>query len=70
MSRVEGRSDRESIKVTYHRETEKAWLVSAEHGNDEVWIPKSQCDLMPEYPDPGEDCWLMIPQWLLNKCGL
>jgi hypothetical protein len=32
--------------------------------------PKSRCTLQPEDPEPGDICWLTIPQWLLEKAGL
>ena len=68
MSKAEG--ERESVRVTLIHETEKAWLVSADGSNEEVWLPKSQCDLVPENSNPGDDCWLMIPKWLAEKLSL
>lgn len=70
MPRSAGRSDRESVQVIYHGETEKAWRVEALHGPAIAWVPKSQCALMPEDPNVGDECWLMIPQWLLEKTQL
>lgn len=67
MGRVTGKSDRESIQVTYLTETDKAWKVCAVGKTAEVWVPMSQCELIPENPNRGDTCWLMIPQWLLDK---
>ena len=66
---VTGSSDRESIRVTYLGESAsgKAWKVCAHGRTEEVWVPVSQCELVPENPSVGSDVWLMIPQWLLAK---
>jgi hypothetical protein len=58
--------DNEVLRVVFHRETEKAWLVSAEHADAQAWVPKSGCTLQPENPEPGDTCWLTVPRWLLG----
>lgn len=45
----------------------KAWRVAAVGKTEECWVPTSQCDLTPANPKPGDTCWLMIPQWLLDQ---
>jgi hypothetical protein len=69
MPRTEGRSDRESIQVTYLGESSsgKAWKVCLVGKTSECWVPISQCALVPENPSEGDTVWLMIPQWLLAK---
>lgn len=65
-----GNSDRETIKVKVIRETDAAWCVrNAEGLRDppEVWVPKSQCDLSPADARPGQECWLLVPGWLVEK---
>ena len=68
MARTEGRSDSESLKVTFMGTSAsgKAWRVAAVGKTDEVWVPVSQCELVQANPSEGDECWLMIPQWLLR----
>jgi hypothetical protein len=46
-------------KVT---ETNKAWLLDIQ--GEEIWIPKSQCDIN------EDDHTIEIPEWLADKKGL
>lgn len=65
-----GNSDRETVKVKLIRETDQAWQVESAEGRRRTtreWVPKSQCDISPEDARPGQECWLMIPAWLLDK---
>jgi hypothetical protein len=67
MPRTEGRSDSESLKVLFLGATDKAWKVAAVGKREECWVPISQCELVPANPNEGDECWLMIPQWLLRQ---
>lgn len=69
MPRTEGRSDSESIKVIFMGTSGsgKAWKVAAVGKTDETWVPVSQCELVPSNPNEGDECWLMIPKWLLDQ---
>jgi len=61
--------DRESIKVMYlgTSASGKAWKVAALGKREETWVPVSQCELVPPNPNEGAECWLMIPQWLIDQ---
>jgi hypothetical protein len=48
-------------------ETEKAWLVQGPDSDEEVWLPKSQCEHHGE--DPGGRAILIVPMWLARKKG-
>jgi len=67
MPKTEDGSDRESVRVTLIRSTDMAWLVSVDGSVKEVWIPQSQCDLVPKNARRGDSCWAMIPQWILDR---
>lgn len=69
MARVEGRSDRKGFNVTFIRPSDKAWLVSMDGSAQETWFPKSQCDITPENPSPGDSCVLFVPEWLAVEKG-
>jgi len=43
-------------------ETEKAWRFA--HGDDLVWLPKSQCEWDPDSKT------MTMPTWLANERGL
>lgn len=58
----------EEAVLAFHRETEKAILVSDTGSiKDAVWIPKSQIEYT-MLPDGYVSC--TIPQWLLEEKGL
>lgn len=67
-------SDRESIEVIYHGTSAsgKAYKVekTGSANSSPVWVPVSQCDLVPKEPAEGATCWLMIPMWLAIKSEL
>ena len=48
-------------------ETGKAWLVEAPNGEDQAWLPKSECDHHGE--DPMGRAILTVPMWLARKKG-
>lgn len=55
------------LAVEKHHETDKAWLVSdTGRGDDGVWIPKSQAELVEE----GGCFTLTCPEWLAIEKGL
>ena len=48
-------------------ETEKAYLVY--DGEDEIWLPKSQCQGISQ--ESGGDVWeFLIPEWLAEEKGI
>lgn len=71
MSREELGQDVGDARVI--RATEKALLVRLEdHGNKEVWVPKSQIHVDSEVYDDagGREGVLIITQWMAKKLDL
>lgn len=62
---VEGNTNRHCVNVKVRRETEKAWLV--DDGSQEVWMPKSQCEL---YLREDDTCDLFAEEWILKAKGM
>lgn len=72
MPRTEGRSDRESFRDTLIRETEKAYFFAPDQWvNDKIWLPKSQCQWVPDGGEAkGNGGYMLIPEWLYRQHDL
>jgi len=63
------RSDLHDIKMVFQTETERAVCVRSEETGDDVWLPKSQCEIDGE-PVRGSVVTLTAGERLLNEKGL
>ena len=57
------------VPVRVLRQTEKAWLVESSRG-DEVWVPKSVCELDADTPRSDLPCdgTITLPErWAIEK---
>ncbi len=52
------------------RETDAAFLVRLEDGDEEVWLPKSQISDPEDYEVGDEDVTISITEWLAQQKGL
>lgn len=61
-----GRSNLIDVEgCTYLRSTDLA--VHVEHGNGRCWLPKSQCQLDPEDPEPGDTVTVTLAEPLATE---
>lgn len=68
MRREEGRrSDLVDVDCIRHAMTDNAILVSAHEDAPKVWVPLSQCEVLPKGPKIAT---LTMPQWLAEEKGL
>lgn len=60
----------EKIEVTceFVHQTAKGLLVKV--GDDEVWLPKSQLELVSGTDEKGSELVLLVPDWLAQDKGL
>ena len=56
-----GKSDLIDILLVWRHETERAYLIF--DGDNEVWLPKSQCER-------NSDGTFTLPEWLAREKGL
>ena len=56
------------IFCTLVHETERAVLVN--DGTREVWLAKSTITSPKEFPEPGKNFELTLPEWLAEEKGL
>lgn len=61
--------DRESILLTYHGETAKAWCVS-DVGGEKFFLPQSEVDPQTTLPEIGKAGQFLVPRWLRVKYNL
>lgn len=69
------RDDRIELTVMYRTETDSAYLVfetedEGEGEFNEVWLPKSQTDVVSGTCLPGKVITVDIPEWLACAKGL
>lgn len=63
------RSNLVDVAVIVKHETPKAYLVT-DDGKREMWIPKSQCELVSSTNRKGREGLLTLPEWLAKEKGL
>ena len=63
------RSDLHDIEVVFQTQTERAICVRPEEAGEDVWLPKSQCEIDGE-PVRGSIVTLTAGERLLNEKGL
>lgn len=63
------RSDLHDIEVVFQTETERAICVRSEENGEDVWLPKSQCEIDGE-PVRGSVVTLTAGERLLTEKGL
>jgi hypothetical protein len=51
-------------------QTDAAWKVCQDLGEDDVWLPKSQCEMHPPNTKHGSSASFTVPNWLAEEKGL
>ena len=65
MARRRGDSERKiELEGEVRHETDAAWLFWVEDADEEIWFPKSQCEVS------GDESSIMVPMWLVRAKGL
>ena len=66
MTRFNDETDEYTLELV--TKTNLAWLVN--DGDENIWLPISQCQMDPPDADEGDFCQFTVPNWIAQEKGL
>lgn len=64
------RSNIHEVEVQFQYQTERAVCIRDSEDGDDVWIPKSRCEIDPQFPSRGQVALLISDESTLTEKGL
>lgn len=64
------KSDLVEISVQFQHQTEAAFCIRADENGEDIWIPKSQCEILQTEPRRGHYVLLTTDEGTATRKGL